>query len=104
MDNNNSIEVFDNLPTLDMFLPIDVKETLVYIAGYTVRKDESTEGTSNYFDKFRDFAVELSHGVLAKPNDTSCQFVFSGHILLREIMHVNKKSLCNGYCRYIYIH
>ena len=87
---NNSIEVFDNLPTFEMSLPIDVKKTMVYIAGYIVR---------NYFDKFGDFTEELSRGGLAKPNDTSCQYVFLGYILFREIMH----DVCpHGYCRYIF--
>ena len=93
---NNSIEVFDNLPTLEISLPIDVKETLVYIAGYMVRKDESKDGTFIYFEKFRDFTEELSRGGLAKPNDTSRQFVFFSYILFREIMHVCRKSLCNA--------
>ena len=69
---NNSIEVLDNLPTLEISLPIDVKETLVYIAGYMVRKDESKDGAFIYFEKFGDFTEELSRGWLAKPNDTSC--------------------------------
>ena len=82
---NNSIEVFENLPTFEMSLPIEVKETMVYIAGYIVRKDESTESTKN-----------CRRG-LAKPNDTSCQFVFFGYILFREIMHdVCKKTLCSN--------
>ena len=35
---DNAIDVFDNLPKLEMSLPIDVKETLVYIAGYVIHK------------------------------------------------------------------
>ena len=34
-------EVFDSLPQLEETVPYDVKSTLVYIAGYVTRKDES---------------------------------------------------------------
>ena len=42
---DNAIDVFDNLPKLEMSLPIDVKETLVYIAGYVILKDVPAEDT-----------------------------------------------------------
>ena len=33
---DHTIDVFDNLPKLEISLPIDVKETLVFIAGYII--------------------------------------------------------------------
>ena len=34
-------KVFDSLPQLEETLPYDVKSTLVYIAGYVTREDDS---------------------------------------------------------------
>ena len=73
---DNAIDVFDNLPKLEMSLPIDVKETLVYIAGYIIHKDVPIEDTLHYFDKLGNFTEEMSRGGLAIPYDSICQIVF----------------------------
>ena len=94
---DNAIEVFDNLPKVEQTLPIDVKETLVYIAGYIAHKDIPSEGTSTYFTKFGDFTNEINRGKLAIPTDELCQFVFFGYIIFHEIMNsVCRNSLCNA--------
>ena len=94
---NNAIDVFDNLPKLEMSLPIDVKETLVYIAGYVIHKDVPVEDTLHYFNKFGNFTEEMSRGGLAVPYDSICQFVFFSYILFHEMKHdVCRTSLCNA--------
>ena len=94
---DNAIDVFDNLPKLEMSLPIDVKETLVYIAGYVIHKDVPVEDTLHYFNTFGNFNEEMSRGGLAIPYDSICQFVFFSYILFHEIKHgVCRTSLCNA--------
>ena len=48
---NNAIDVFANLPKHEISLPTNVKETLVYIAGYLIRKDLQVEGTFDYTEE-----------------------------------------------------
>ena len=94
---DHTIDVFVNLPKLEISLPTDVKETLVYIAGYIIYKEMPVDGTFNYFSKFGDFPNEMSRGGLAKPTDTLCQFVFFAYIIFHEIMNdVCRNSLCNA--------
>ena len=93
----NAIDVFDNLEALEKSLPVEVKETLVYISGYLIHKDPPLEGTFEYFTKFGNFTNEMNRGKLAMPNDSVCQFVFFAYILFHEIMNsVCRKSLCNA--------
>ena len=45
-------KLFDSLPRLQETLPYDLKSTLVYIAGYVTRKDESdANNTFNYVEQ-----------------------------------------------------
>ena len=44
---DHTIDVFDNLPKLEISLPTDVKETLVYIAGYIIHKEMPVDGRFN---------------------------------------------------------
>ena len=74
---DHTIDVFDNLPKLEISLPTDVKETSVYIAGYIIHKEMPVDGTFNYFSKFGDFTNEMSRGGLAKPTDTLNVNLFS---------------------------
>ena len=82
---DHTIDVFDNLAELEISLPTDVKETLVYIAGYIIHKEMLVDDTFNYFSKFGDFTNEMSRGGLAKPTDTLCQFVFFAYIIFHEM-------------------
>ena len=92
-----AINVFDNVEALEKSLNIDVKEALIYIAGYITRKDKSGSGTFFYFDKFGMYQKEIDRGKLAVPCDAVVQWVFFSYILFNEInSSVCKKSLTNA--------
>lgn len=39
--NENAVEVLENLPKLEQFLPDDEKISLIYVAGYLCRHDDN---------------------------------------------------------------
>jgi len=96
----NTAEVFDNLPLLEEFLIIDTKMSLVYIAGYVTRKDgeigedELLSVTTFYHQKFGSFTDGVDRGMLNIPNDRACQWTFFSYILFSSIKQkVCQKSL-----------
>ena len=88
---DNAIDVFNNLPKLEMSLPIGVKET--FVVFYTRMYQFKTY----YFNKFGNFTEEIRRGCLAVPYASICQFVFFSYVLFHEIKHdVCRTSLCNA--------
>ena len=75
-------KVFDSLPQLEETLPYDVKSTLVYIAGYVTRKDESNANdTFNYVEQFGRSTLGLDRGGLNIPSDGICKWVCFCYII-----------------------
>ena len=103
-------KVFDSLPQLEETLPYDVKSTLVYIAGYVTRKDESnTNDTFNYAEQFGRFTFGLDRGGLNIPDDSICEWVGFCYIIFYSVVKdICRSSLSNiilsnvffyNYCR-----
>ena len=90
-------KVFDSLPQLEETLPYDVKSTLVYIAGYVTRKDESNaNGTFNYVEQFGRSTVGLDRGGLNIPSDSICEWVCFCYIIIYWVVKdVCRNSLCD---------
>ena len=58
-------EVFDELPNMESSVDDDVKSNLVHIAGYVVRKVDSTdEDTHDYYEKYGAYTERLNRGGL----------------------------------------
>ena len=84
------------MPELEDKLSTDVKSTLVYIAGYVARKDDSDFGTYTYFEKYGLYTATLDRGGLSIPNDTICQWVYFSYILFSFVAQdVCRISLCD---------
>ena len=93
----NNEPSFDNLPKLEKSLPWEVKMTLVYIAGYVVRKSPVNDDTNRYLEEFGGYLKQLNRGGLTLPGDTICQWVVYSYILYHQInSHVCRTSLCNA--------
>ena len=95
-------EIFDGLPDLEEFIPIDVKMSLVHIAGYVTRNDaqlsekDLLDHTTFYYQKFGRFTQFLDRGGLKIPTDRSCQWVFFCFVLFHAVKrNVCRKSLAN---------
>ena len=56
-----SSEAVDNLPVLVTSVHADVKQSLVYIAGYITRKDNKPSGEEDTFCTSNDMAATLEH-------------------------------------------
>ena len=94
----HSSEIFDNLPELEDEIPEHVKLSLVYIAGYTVRKQEplavESEDTSFYYERYGSYTDALNRGGLSIPGDSACQWVFLSYALFDVLKeHVCQFSL-----------
>ena len=95
-------EIFDGLPDLEEFIPIDVKMSLVHIAGYVTRNDaqlsekDLLDHTTFYYQKFGRFTQFLDRGGLKIPTDRSCQWVFFCFALFHAVKrNACRKSLAN---------
>jgi len=81
-----SLEIFQHLEDLEPSLSNDVKMSLIYIAGYIVRKeDPGNNDTFMYYDRFGTFLSGLNRGRLCIPPDTVCQWVMFSCILFLEV-------------------
>lgn len=98
-------ELINNLPDLECSIKDEVKQSLVYIAGYVTRKDavcdeEEDADTFNYFEKFGSFTSHLDRGGLKKANDFTCQWTIFSYIVFQSIAnYVCRKSLSNALYR-----
>ena len=89
-------KVFDSLPQLEETVPHDVKSTLVYIAGYVTRKDESNANdTFNYVEQFGRYTLGLNRGDLNILSDNICEWVCFCYIIFYSIV---KDVCCNSLC------
>ena len=95
-------EVFDGLPELGDFVALNVKMSLVYIAGYVTRKDHTKSDydlfghTTFHYKKYGDYAQALDCGGLNVPTDHACQWAFFCFIMFHAVkINVCRKSLCN---------
>ena len=71
---------------------------LVYIAGYTVKKDENGDDADDshfYYNKCGSFTDNLNRGGLHLLGDSVCQWVVYSHIMFNEVVnHCCRKSSC----------
>ena len=90
-------DVLDNLPELEKSLPFDTIMTLVYIAGYIVRKDdERLERSYFYYEQYGNFLKDLNRGGLHIPYDAACQWVVYSYAMFKVLAEVCcRTSLCN---------
>ena len=89
-------DVFDKLPELENDLAMDTKMALFHIAGYIVRKDEVSDHTFSYHEKYGNFTDDLNRGGLQIPGDSACQWIFYCYIMFHEVVNaVCRTSLCN---------
>ena len=87
--------IFDSLPKLEERLLDDTKMLLVYIAGYVVRNDD-IEDTVEFFREYGAFYNDLNRGGLKIPGDSTCQWSFNSHVMIREVvLSTCRTSLCN---------
>ncbi|XP_065660880.1 uncharacterized protein LOC136084588 [Hydra vulgaris] len=94
--NEEKCLIFDNLPELENILSINVKITLIYIAGFVVRNDKDSDDSYFYYEKFRDLTEEINRGGLTIPGDLVCQWVIYCYIMFREVAdNTCISSLCN---------
>ena len=88
--------IVDDLPSLEKKLSPDTIASLVYIAGYVVRKDDLMDDTYFYYDKHGSYLDKLNRGGLQKPGDTVAQFTIYAYIVFHAVVdHVCRRSLCN---------
>ena len=93
----NMCDVFDKLPELENGLAMDTKMALFHIAGYIVRKDEVSDDTFSYHEKYGNFTDDLNRGGLQIPGDSACQWIFYCYIMFHEVVN----AVCAIYlCRY----
>ncbi|GFO34545.1 group XV phospholipase a2 [Plakobranchus ocellatus] len=75
-------EMLEELPNMEHSVKDDVKYSLVYIAGYVIRKDkEVLEDSCSYFEKFGIFTLSLSRGGLLQAGDSACQWTIFCHMM-----------------------
>ena len=82
--NEKECEIFDNLELLEDSVTLEAKYALVYIAGYVDRKNETTDDTYVYFNKYGLYLRNINRGGLKIPGDcvvqwaTFCYSMFFG--------------------------
>ena len=59
-----NMDVFHNLPSIEVNLPKEVKMALIYVAGYVVRKDQVTDDSFIYSQEYGKYTEELNRGGL----------------------------------------
>ena len=92
-----SSEAVHNFPVLETYVHADVKQSLVYIAGYITRKDNKSSGEQDtllYFDQYGCYTRALNRGRLSIPGDSVCQWTIFCYIIFNLIKdHVCRVSL-----------
>ena len=98
---DESSEVFDNLPELEDKILHETKMSLVHIAGYVTRRDDQTEKellglTTFYYQKYGHYTKSMDRGGLKVPSDTACQWTFFCYALFNCVIdRVCRKPLAN---------
>ena len=86
-------KIFDELPTLAIYVKDEIKNNLVYIAGYITRKvDASVEDSFMFFEKYGSYTECLSRGGLKIPGDSTCEWSVFWFIMFDEI----KNKICRN--------
>ena len=90
-----SPQVFDELAALEVTLNDGVRSNLIHLAGYIIRKVDSTDDASYfYYEKYGNNTKSLNRCVLKMPEDSTCQWVLFCFILFNSIQsRVCRKSL-----------
>ena len=76
----NSAEIFDDLPELESSVPEDTKMVLVYIAGYITLNDSGSSAekllneTTFYHQKYGQYLDAMDRGGLNIPTDNNCHW------------------------------
>ena len=99
--------IFDTLPEHEDSLSEETKQSLVYVAGYVFRKDQTTltEGTDFYFKKYGKFTTDQDRGGLTYPNDCACQWTFFCYIIFQaSVESVCRNSLVSIFHRVSLMH
>ena len=94
----DGIEIYDNLETLENSLAIDTKMGLVHITGYVTHNDpdiseeELFDVTTFYYEKSGGYTEQLDRGQLNIPTDCAVQWSFFSFIIFRCV----KDSVCRS--------
>ena len=85
-------ELIESLPEMENSVKPEVKCSLVYIAGYVIRKDTNLkEDSFGYFEKYGGFTSSLNRGGLVQAGDSACQWTIFCYIAFQ--------SVCEKVCR-----
>ena len=78
-------ELIESLPEIENSVKTEVKCSLVYIAGYVIRKDTNLkEDSFRYFEKYGGFTSSLSRGGLVQAGDCACQWTIFCYIAFQS--------------------
>lgn len=85
-------ELIESLPVMENSVKKEVKCSLVYIAGYVVRKDANLkEDSFRYFEEYGGFTSSLNRGGLVQAGDSACQWSIFSYIVFQLV--------CDKVCR-----
>ena len=85
--------MLDSLSQLEDTLPYDVESTLVYIAGFVTREDESNANDElDYVKQFGRFTLGLDRGGLNIPGGSICKWVCFCCIIIYSVV----KDVCRN--------
>ena len=68
----SDIKFLDDLPEIEPSVSVGEMESLVYISGYSSRKDLNMNATYMYFEKYGSYTQQLDYGGL----NISCDTVY----------------------------
>ena len=79
-------ELIESLPEMENSVKTEVKCSLVYIAGYVMRKDTNRkEDSFRYFEKYGGFTSSLSRGGLVQAGDCASQWTIFCYIAFQSV-------------------
>ena len=79
-------QIFDELPSLAIYVKDEIKSNLFYIAGYITNKvGASVEDSFMFKKKYGSYTKRLSRGGLMKPGDSTCEWSVFCFIMFDEI-------------------
>ena len=93
-------KIFENLPALKDSIPVDNKNSLVYIAGHVTRKDDQMSEnellsviTFNH-KMYGGYVDSMDRGSLKIPTDSACQWTFFCYTMFQYVSSkICRKSL-----------
>lgn len=96
--NEQQLETFTDLESLEEFVLKPNLMALLYIAGYVTRNDPAEEDSATYFyyEKYGSYLDEMTRGGLKVPTDSAVQWTIFCFIMLQVVKsHVCRTSLSN---------